>query len=213
MNQDYEQDYKNQDYKNAPVRLATRSAAGPMLIGVFIGILLGFAIAFGVAWYVYKMPSPFLSERAKPANVAQPAVKSGEANVETPAAGDNARTARAPVSEDAKPRFEFYKILPGDEVVSDQQFKQATAQPPAARARSAYFLQAGAFQNAAEADRMKAELALLGVEARVQTTTLPDKGIWHRVRLGPFSTSEELNRARETLKQNGIEASLIKVSG
>ncbi len=203
----------NEDYKNTPTRSATRSSVGPMLVGIFIGMLFGFAIAFGLAWYVYKLPSPFLSGRAKPPIVAQPAAKSEEANPEAPAAGNNARTAKAPPAADGKPRFEFYKILPGDEVVSDQQFKQATAQPPAARARNAYFLQAGAFQNAADADRMKAELALLGVEARVQTTTLPDKGIWHRVRLGPFSTTEELNRARETLKQNGIDASLIKVSG
>lgn len=201
----------NQDYKDTtPTRPATRGFAGPMLVGVFIGMLLGFAIAFGLAWYVYKLPSPFLSGRAKPANVAQPAKPEA---VETPAAGNDDRTAKAPAAADGKPRFEFYKILPGDEVVSDQQFKQATAQPPAARARNAYFLQAGAFQNAADADRMKAELALLGVEARVQTTTLPDKGIWHRVRVGPFSATEELNRARETLKQNGIDASLIKVGG
>jgi cell division protein FtsN len=45
----------------------------------------------------------------------------------------------------------------------------------------------------------------------VQTTTLPDKGVWHRVRVGPYTAIEELNRARETLKQNGIETTLIKV--
>jgi cell division protein FtsN len=49
------------------------------------------------------------------------------------------------------------------------------------------------------------------METSVQTTSLPDKGVWHRVRVGPYSTVEDLNRARDMLKQNGIETSLIRV--
>ena len=54
-------------------------------------------------------------------------------------------------------------------------------------------------------------LALLGIQATIQTTTLPDRGVWHRVRIGPYTRVEELNRARDTLKQNGVETTLIKV--
>jgi cell division protein FtsN len=72
-------------------------------------------------------------------------------------------------------------------------------------------LQAGAFQNAPDADNLKARLALLGVEATIQTTTLPGKGVRHRVRVGPYIAIEDLNRARDALKQNGIETTLIKV--
>ena len=56
-----------------------------------------------------------------------------------------------------------------------------------------------------------ARLALIGVEAKIQTTTLPDKGVWHRVRVGPYTSVEALNRTRDTLKQNGVETALIKV--
>jgi cell division protein FtsN len=80
-----------------------------------------------------------------------------------------------------------------------------------AAARETFFLQAGAFQNAPDADNLKVRLALLGVEATIQTTTLPDKGVWHRVRVGPYTSVEELNRTRDTLKQNGVETALIKV--
>ncbi|MCW5605614.1 MAG: SPOR domain-containing protein [Burkholderiales bacterium] len=52
---------------------------------------------------------------------------------------------------------------------------------------------------------------MLGIEASIQTITLPDKGVWHRVRVGPYTGVEELTRARETLKQNGVETTLIKV--
>ena len=58
---------------------------------------------------------------------------------------------------------------------------------------------------------MKARLALLGVEALVQTTTLPDKSVWHRVRAGPYVAIEDLNQTRDILKQNGIETTLIRV--
>ncbi len=57
----------------------------------------------------------------------------------------------------------------------------------------------------------QARLALLGVEASIQTTSLPDKGVWHRVRIGPYTSVEQLDRARDTLKHNGVETALIKV--
>jgi cell division protein FtsN len=49
------------------------------------------------------------------------------------------------------------------------------------------------------------------VEANIQTTAIPDKGTWHRVRLGPFARVEELNRVRDALKSNGIDTTLIRV--
>ena len=75
----------------------------------------------------------------------------------------------------------------------------------------AYFLQAGSFQNPADADNMKAKLALLGLEASVEPISLPDKGVWYRVRLGPYVSVDEINRMRTQLAQNGVEASLIKL--
>ncbi|HTP95016.1 MAG TPA: SPOR domain-containing protein, partial [Burkholderiales bacterium] len=65
--------------------------------------------------------------------------------------------------------------------------------------------------NAPDADNLKARIALLGVEASIQPTTIPDKGTWYRVRLGPYTKIEELNSVRDTLKQNGIDTTLIKV--
>ena len=110
---------------------------------------------------------------------------------------------------DSKPRFDFYKILPGEQTASDQQFKDAQ-KAPATGERETFFLQAGAFQNAPDADNLKARLALVGVEATIQTATLPDKGVWHRVRVGPYTSVEELNRARDALKQNGVQTTLVK---
>ncbi len=71
-------------------------------------------------------------------------------------------------------------------------------------------MQAGSFPKADDAEKLKAKLALLGVEASVQSATIPDKGVWYRVRVGPYKSAEELNRARNFLKQNGVDSTPIR---
>ena len=112
-------------------------------------------------------------------------------------------------NDEGKPRFDFYKILPGsEEAVTDKEFKRT---PATGKVKDVYFLQVAAFQNPSDADNMKAKLALAGIETQIQTATLPDGKVWHRVRLGPFSAQEEINSSRTLLKDNQIEANLIKV--
>lgn len=179
-----------------------RGSGSSLLIGILIGLVLGLGLALGVAWYINKMPNPFLTRT--------PTVKGDPAkDVEPPPSITvEKKTARAP---DGKPRFDFYKILPGtEEPATDQQVRDAKKKAKAAP-KETFFLQAGAFQNPPDADNLRARLALLGIEAKIQTATLPDRGVWHRVRVGPYTSVEELSRTRETLKQNGVETTLIKV--
>ncbi|MBI3044141.1 MAG: SPOR domain-containing protein [Betaproteobacteria bacterium] len=187
----------SKDYKRPEPK--PRGSASSFLIGILIGLVLGLGIALGVAWYINKMPSPFLTRPpAAKSDAARDAPASAPSKVEDKAAA-------------VKPRFDFYKILPGtEEPASDQQLRDAQKKSIAA-GREAFFLQAGAFQSAPDADGLKARLALLGIEAKIQTTTLPDRGVWHRVRVGPYTSVEELNRTRDTLKQNGVETTLVKV--
>jgi len=187
------------DYKKPERRTSSRGSGSSFLIGMLIGLVLGLGIALGVAWYVNRMPSPFVLH-------SKPSAK-GAAATSGAAGKDGSQTAKL---GETKPRFDFYKILPGqEEPATEKQFREATRSKPSER--EAFYLQAGAFQNAPDADTLKARLALLGVEATIQTTTLPDKGVWHRVRAGPYTSIEELNQARETLKQNGVETTLIRV--
>ena len=110
---------------------------------------------------------------------------------------------------DGKPRFEFYKILPGsEEPVTDQQLKQAAQRPSV---QDKYFLQAGSFQKAEDADNLKAKLAMIGIEATGQAPTCRGKVLWHRVRVGPFSSVDAMNEVRASLQQNGVQSSIIKV--
>jgi cell division protein FtsN len=193
----------SKDYKKSERESGARGSGGSLLVGILIGLVLGLSIALGVAWYINKMPSPFLARPApSPKAPAKGEPRDGLVKGED-------RTAKA--APEGKPRFDFYKILPGD--------GQPAADPPPSSAqkastapdKDAFFLQAGAFQNAADADNLKARLALIGVEATIQSATLPDKGTWHRVRIGPYANVEALNSVRDVLKQNGYDTSLIKV--
>lgn len=191
------------DYKT-PVRSQGRKGGSPLLVGLFLGLVLGLGIALAVAYYLRNSPSPFLDMgRPDSAKGASPATQGGAAA--QPGAGESAGLPAE------RPRFDFYNILPGtEEPVTEQEIKQAASQPAGA-AKDQFFLQAGSFQSEADADNLKAKLALLGVEASIQTASLPDKGVWHRVRIGPFASIEELNQARAVLAQNGIQATPLKV--
>lgn len=132
------------------------------------------------------------STSARPSNVAAPA---GRAGVDT------------------EPSFDFYEILPQSEVrvpeAVERVARPATPAAPAA-APGRYLLQTGSFRAYADADRMQANLALLGVESQIQKVAL-DGGDFHRVRIGPLSDPAELNRVRNTLQQAGIDSLVMKL--
>lgn len=191
----------SRDYKHVGTAANTTARSGsPMGIGILIGLLLGLCIALGVALYINKGANPFV-QKQKP---AEPARDMPAQDSRAGTTGDKPKDAAG----QAKPRFDFYKILPGtEEAVTDKEFKR----PPPASAKEVYFLQVAAFQNPSDADNMKARLALAGIEAQIQTATLPDGKVWHRVRVGPFASQDELSKSRTALKENNIEANLIKV--
>ena len=190
----------SKDYKGAEGRRGGRRSGSSLLAGILIGLILGLALALGVAWYINKMPSPFSTTR-------QPA-KSETKNSTTPSTSSPRPDEK---TGDAQPRVDFYKILPGAEEPAVSKGTKDAASGSTAAAKEAFYLQAGAFHSAPDADNLKAKLALLGVEASIESTAIPDKGLMHRVRIGPYTSVEELNRTRDTLKQNGVATTLVKV--
>src|SRR5256885_16994199 len=89
--------------------------------------------------------------------------------------------------------------------------RSRTARSQQKTPKDVYCIRAGSFKTPADADNQKARLAILGFESSVEPANLPDKGTWYRVRLGPYSKVEEINRVRQALAQSGIEASLVKI--
>jgi cell division protein FtsN len=176
-----------------------------MMTGVFIGVLVGLVLALAVALYLNRAPSPFVSrDKAAESASAGKAVAKADSD-KTPS------QATAAKGSEPKTRLDFYTILPGkEEVVPDKDVSRAS--PSSGTSRVVYYLQAGAFQNPSDADNLKARLALAGLEAQIQTATLPDKSVWHRVRMGPYSNAQDLDKARAALKENKIENAVIKVN-
>ena len=76
-----------------------------------------------------------------------------------------------------------------------------------------YYLQVGSFSEIAKAERFRAELAMMGMQTSIQKVTINNKDTYHRVRVGPFGTLNELDRTRKTLKNKGIDSTPIKVRG
>lgn len=212
---------------------ARKKSGGGMLVGLFLGLVIGVLIAAGVVWYIFKTPAPF-SNKVQPAPSAAAA---GAANG-TPLAlpgkpGDpipavNASPANGAEGDTSgKPRFDFYKILPGNaDAVPGQKpadpkqvDTKTPEQKPADEVKAAaekenllkdpLFLQTGSFQNPGDADNQKAKLAMMGMEANVQQVMVQEK-VWYRVRLGPFRKMEDINRMRSELAGLGLEANVVK---
>jgi cell division protein FtsN len=161
----------------------SRSEKNSIFTGVLIGLIVGAILAAGVALWIFG-GTPF---KLTPASPPSPPTQTA-----------------LPNTPDTAPSFDFYKVLP-----SDTPTELPTADTPAAPV-TRYYLQAGAFQNPADADNLKAQLALLGIEAVIQTVETEDKDVFHRVRVGPLHAMDEINRTRSRLSQNNIPATLVK---
>lgn len=178
-------------------------------------LLTGILIGLGLAWYLFAK-----------GYIPQPR---GEAMENVDAVPGEAAGAEevAPSGKDSKrPQYDFFTVLPEMEVVVPEQELSARAQPDADAADGAaqnagngtvdgaasgpgYLLQVGSFRSAADADQLKARLALLGVVAQVQTVTVND-ATWHRVRVGPLSGARQADEMRGRLADNGIDSLVMK---
>jgi cell division protein FtsN len=201
-------------------RATQKKNGGGTVLGVFIGLVIGISIAFGVVWYLNKSPLPFLNkyEGAPKAENGKPSTPGGTAAAPQPPAALPGKPGDKPTDR----RFEFYGLLEGKQPAAPGTAASAPAAPaapavtvaPVVEAKPApvevFFLQVGAFQKAADADNLKAKLALTGLETSVQEVSIPEKGTMHRVRVGPFRSPEEMNKARTLLSQNGVQGTVVK---
>lgn len=208
----------SRDYKPSPEQPKKTSKGSPFIAGLLIGFLLGIAVSLAIVMYIKGGENTFtqltnakkpLSEKIAENTKHQPDASN---NTHAPLATDDQEPNTPTDSQDDKTRFDFYTILPGSESkvnTEDIKIKENQAHP---MGQYTYFLQVGAFQTGEEADNMKAKLALQGFEASVQTATIPDKGAWHRVRVGPLKSLEQINKTKTDLAGNGFKADLIKIN-
>jgi cell division protein FtsN len=119
----------------------------------------------------------------------------------------------AATSASAAQKYDFYEMLPNFEVVVPEKDKEVKRDLPAtARVErpGVYVLQAGSYRNEADADRVRAQLSMQGIDAKVQRVAV-DADVWHRVRIGPITKLEDLNKLRKQLQAAEVDALVIRV--
>lgn len=115
----------------------------------------------------------------------------------------------APKSETPKPRFDFYQLLKETEVAVKDPPIETDSKNKAADEQE-FILQVGSFKKSADADRLRAELILMNLEAQVETVTVRNGETWHRVLVGPYLSRSKVAAARSTLVSNDINPLLLK---
>jgi len=224
-------DYKNSGRASDKRKSGKRPSGGLpgplwLLIGLVIGVSAGLLLGLGVftVRVVKELQGEIREIMARHPNLDAAKLKEAIALVE-------AKSKASQPDTDSAPSFEFYKILPELEVVVPDEEERGSKRTPVAQptprpqtpdrrptpapstSKERYLLQVAAYNKHEDADRLKAQLALLGVQASIQTVEVKPGNIVHRVRVGPFTNQDDVTATRQRLRANGIDSVLMKVSG
>jgi cell division protein FtsN len=165
-----------------------------------MGALVGIALAVGGAVYI-------MGNRQHDAASAREKAEAPRPDPHRKAPSDPAATAAT------GEKYDFYEMLPNFEVVVPEKEKDVKRDLPAAarvERPGVYVLQAGSYRNEADADRVRAQLAMQGIDAKVQRVAV-DTDVWHRVRIGPITKLDDLNKLRKQLQAADVDALVIRV--
>lgn len=174
-------------------RKKPKPTASSSILPAWIWLTLGILIGLGIAMITRMNGNNFSEDQA-----------------------NNATTNQA-TEQPVKRKFDFYTLLPELEIVIPQEETKPLAKKPSSENKASqaneyiggYLLQAGSFQQFSEADSLKARLALLGVQARIQSVDVNSKK-WHRVHIGPSNDRQELEKLRARLRKNGVDTLLMQ---
>ena len=207
-----------------------RRQRGSTLTGIIIGLIVGLGIAVVVALVITKGASPFTDRSNK---LGRPAdlEPSQASDPNKPLYGNRAPVPQAPPAQPSAPaaapsapRQQSDADPLGAAIAGMQEPQPATVPAaPAAPVNTAapapgaaavtdgyiYYLQAGAFREMTDAENTRAKLALLGFEAAI-TDRSTDSGVLHRVRVGPYTQVEAVNKARAKLLDSGIDVAIVR---
>mgnify|MGYP001545891351 CR=1 FL=1 len=209
---------------------------GGTIVGFVIGVVVGLGAALAVAVYVTKVPIPFVNKGVSraPAQDAAEAARNKDWDPNAPLYGKNpvrpasAAAGGAVDSSGAAPGTSTGAasplppaVLGGRTAIVKPSLPPAVSGDPLgdlAKARSAssgadpftYFVQAGAFRAAEDAETQRAKLSLMGVESKVTEREQAGRTVW-RVRVGPFDSKLDADKTKQRLDGSGMETALVRV--
>jgi hypothetical protein len=179
------------------IRGGPQRAPYPAWLWLLTGLLIGFLLS--LAWILRE---------GWPQSQPRP-----DASAQAPASGEASLAELAGRKPADKREFDFYSVLPEMEVViPDAQIRQQSTSPTPADSNARFLMQLGSFGNRADAEALKAQVALLGVQANIQPVTI-NGADWFRVRVGPLAGAREVEQVRSQLGQYGAQAITLKEKG
>jgi cell division protein FtsN len=200
-------------------------------VGVFKWMLITALIIAFVVFLAYLR-----STGSKQSDIPQVALSAAKPDKTEPVKKEPAQQKKAAEPAHQPPQFDFYTILPQKEVVvpdyeiktrareeligkikepqnkADQAMKSPDKDAQHQDKGAQYMVQAGSFREFQEADKLRAKLALMGIESRVEKAKVGGNTIWHRVKLGPYAQMTSVSAIRTRLRQNGIDV-IVTESG
>jgi cell division protein FtsN len=207
MAKDYK--YRAQDKKTAPRR---QKYGRQQSIGLWKWMLITALIIAFVVFLVYLRSSGSRQINTSQISHPMPAPKSTTADTAKKEMPRQEKTVESE-PQPKPPQFDFYTILPDKEVVvPDYEIKTRTREERVGKAKDTrYSIQAGSFKKFKEADQLRAKLALMGIESRVEKAKMGSV-TWSRVKIGPYTRMASVSTIRARLRQNGIDVVVTEKS-
>ncbi|AWB34789.1 SPOR domain-containing protein [Orrella marina] len=196
----------------------TQKRGGSTFYGILVGLIGGLAAAAAVAYFVMSSPMPFIDKASREDPVANfdprtaPDPNKGLfGGSESGSSGASGQVAPAP-----KPKDELGELIatlpvePGKRPPPLPEVPRTTPSPskPAQDGRS-YYLQVGAFRVLEDAEALQAQMLLIGLPVQIQRADV-NGVLVNRVRVGPFSQLDEMNKARSRLSQESIQSNVVR---
>ncbi len=158
-----------------------------------LGLAIGIIVAVLVQWIVSTVNTP----------------GSGLHNILTRPEKPTTKPATAEKKPTQKTSYDFYTLLPENEtVVEDSEWREIRRTQDE---KYSFVLQAAAYNHYDDADRLKAKLAINGLQSTIQKVTVGNTRVYYRVRLGPFERAIDAEDANRKLAKLGIKALRLKV--
>lgn len=214
-------------------RSSSQRQGGSTLYGVLAGLLIGLMVAAAVAFYVTQAPMPFVDRATResaqaplpdPRNAPDPnrALYGRDGAAGTPANGPTATTPAplpgvTPAPSEAPSGDALGALIATLPSVNEPQESAAQGRdrPPApapvqpGAAGGSYFLQVGSYRVLEDAEALRARILLLGMPVEIQRAEVNGLQV-NRVRVGPFSRLDDMNRTRARLGQENIVSTVVR---
>ena len=191
--------------------------SGNTLTGIIIGLVIGLSIAVIVALVINKASTPFTNKNGKNEKSDVTAAQMLDPNKPLYGNKDAVNQAAKEVAaskpaDNAKPVDALEAAMaanPALAATTTPATASTAAKTEAADEKYIYFLQIGAFKEAADAESARAKVAVIGIEANV-TEKAGENGVLRRVRVGPFESFDAMNKMRAKLSENSVETAIVR---